>query len=499
MDVQVVRQPIENLETEALVAIVFEKENPFGPRLQQALPVRRFLHALVESGEITGKLYETSVFFRPLGLVSKRLLVVGGGKQEKFGAFELRRAAGVAVRSLKSKGLAEIAFVPDGALPDMEAAAASVEGAVAADFEPGRYKTEGANEKHIGRLRVVLPATADDARSREALERARVTAESQNFARELINEPGNRLTPSMLAERARAMAAEVGLECEVLGRPRLEELKMGAFLGVAQGSEEPPALIVLRHSPPNAPTGGRLLGLIGKGITFDSGGISIKPSDNMDKMKYDMAGGATMLGVMRALALLRSPVPALAVVPATENLPSGRAQKPGDVRIAMSGKSIEIINTDAEGRLVLADALHYARTLGCTHLVDAATLTGAIAVALGAVNVGVFGNDQKFLELLWQSARAAGEKMWPMPLDDEYKDQIRGTVADILNTGGRYGGAVTAAMFLKEFVGDTPWIHLDIAGTAWLDDAKPYQAKGASGIAVRTLVNLALGFPACAR
>ncbi len=492
MEIDLILKPVEALETDALVVVTFEKESPFGPRLEKAQRIREFLEPLIEAGEVTGRLYEISTFHRPEGFSARRLVVVGGGKLEKFGSFELRRVAGAAVRALKSKGLGNVLFLPDGKLEETEAAAAAAEGALIADFDPGRYKTEGRNEKHLGSFRVALPGSRDESRLREAIRRARVAAESQNFARELVNEPGNRMTPTILAERAREMAAEVGLECEVLDRPRLEELKMGAFLSVAQGSEEPPRLILLRHNPPEAPAT-PFLGFIGKGITFDSGGISIKPSQDMDKMKYDMAGGAAMLAVMRALALLRAPVRALALVPATENMPSGRAQKPGDVQIAMSGKSIEVLNTDAEGRLVLADALHYARSLGSTHLVDAATLTGAISVALGAVNVGVFGNDQKFLDSLLASARAAGEKMWPLPLDDEYRDQIRGTVADIVNTGGRYGGAITAAMFLKEFVGDTPWIHLDIAGTAWLDEGKPYQAKGASGVAVRTLVNLATG------
>jgi leucyl aminopeptidase len=238
-----------------------------------------------------------------------------------------------------------------------------------------------------------------------------------------------------------------------------------------------------------------VLGLIGKAITFDTGGISIKPALDMEKMKYDMTGGATMLGVMRALAALKPKVKVVAIVPASENMPGGKAQKPGDVQISMSGKSIEVINTDAEGRLVLADGIAYAKQLGCTHLIDAATLTGAIVVALSNINIGVFGSDQAFTEKLLASAKAQGEKMWQMPLDDEYREMIKSTIADIQNVGtGKGGGAITAAMFLKEFAGDTPWIHLDIAGTAWLDDAKPWIAKGGSGIALRTLVDLVMSY-----
>src|SRR5205085_58805 len=267
---------------------------------------------------------------------------------------------------------------------------------------------------------------------------------------------------------------------------KTREMKMGAFRSVAQGSDEPPALIVMTYEPAGAPQK-PVLGLVGKGITFDTGGISIKPADGMEKMKYDMAGGATMIGAMRAIALLKPKVKVIGIVCATENMPSGKAQKPGDVQIAMSGKSIEIINTDAEGRLVLADALHYARLQGCTRLIDAATLTGAIGVALGKVNVGVFTNDTAYQDKFLGCTKKAGERMWPMPLDDEYTEQIRGMVADLLNTGGRYGGACTAAAFLKAFVADTPWIHLDIASMAWIDENKPYQAKGSSGIAVRSL------------
>src|SRR5438105_6455123 len=281
---------------------------------------------------------------------------------------------------------------------------------------------------------------------------------------------------------------------ETYGPDKIKELKMGAFWSVAQGSDEEPRLIVMRYEPADAPTD-KVLGLVGKGITFDTGGISIKPSDNMERMKYDMAGGAAMLGAMRAIALLKPRVRVLAIVCASENMPDGKAQKPGDVQTAMSGKTIEIINTDAEGRLVLADGLSYAKQLGATHLIDAATLTGAIVVALANVNVGVFGSDQAFTDKFLASSKAAGEKMWQMPIDDDYRDFIKVTVADIQNiSSGKGGGAITGAMFIKEFTGDTPWIHLDIAGTAWNDDAKPWLAKGPTGVALRTLVHLVLSY-----
>ena len=330
----------------------------------------------------------------------------------------------------------------------------------------------------------------------QALARGRIVAESQNFTRELVNEPGNRLSPTVLAGHAARMAAEQGLECEVLDRERMQQLGMGALLGVAAGSSEPPALIVVRYRPEQPAAGGAHLGLIGKGVTFDSGGISIKPSENMDKMKYDMAGGAAVLGAMRALAQLKPGIPVTALIPAVENMPGGRAQRPGDIVTTLSGKTVEVLNTDAEGRLILADAITYAKRLGCTHLIDAATLTGAIVVALGYVNAGVFANDDALLGKVLAASKAAGEKMWHMPLDDEYKEVLKSAFADMPNIGTRWGGAITAAMFLKEFVESTPWVHLDIAGTAWLEEAKPFLAKGPSGLPVRTLIGLAMAWEA---
>jgi leucyl aminopeptidase len=283
------------------------------------------------------------------------------------------------------------------------------------------------------------------------------------------------------------MAREVGLACEVHSTEKLHELKMGAFWSVSQGSAEPPALIVTRYEPEGV-TDGPVLGLVGKGITFDTGGISIKPADNMEKMKYDMAGGAAMMGAMRAIALLKPRVRVIGIVCASENMPDGKAQKPGDVQTAMSGKTIEIINTDAEGRLVLADGLSYAKQLGATHLIDAATLTGAVAVALGMVNAGVFSNDEDTFEKFDEALETSGERFWRLPLGEEYADLIKSDIGDIKNTGGRYGGASTAAEFLKVFAEDTPWIHLDIAGMAWVEDARPYIAKGPSGVAVRSIL-----------
>ena len=342
-------------------------------------------------------------------------------------------------------------------------------------------------------MQVVLePGAPQDARktASEAADRGRVFGESCNVARWLANEPGNTLTPRVFADRAAAIAAEAKLGVDVLDETRIAELGMGLLLGVARGSSEPPRLIVLHHDPAGAP-GTPVLGLVGKGITFDSGGISIKPADGMERMKDDMAGGAAVLGAMRAMALLGAPIRVVGVIPTTENMPGGRAVKPGDILRGASGKTVEVINTDAEGRLVLGDGLWYAQRLGATHLVDIATLTGACVVALGKITSGLFGTPHRWVEVVREAADRAGDRVWPMPLFDEYREQLRSDIADFTNTGGRPAGAITAALFLKEFAGNVPWAHLDIAGTAWAEEAKPFLPRGASGVAVRTLAELA--------
>ena len=485
------------IETECLVVAVVDKgdkDKSIASVLTSERPLQDAAQELIALGELSGKALELAMLYRPAGIKARRVLFVGGGKEGKFNPNELRKIAGAAARHLKSKNIRSLAIaLPSGVhFHTDNAIRAAVIGVLIADFDPDIYKSDRKDQR-LQSLTIVAPSGDDEKLLRSALEEARIIGESQNFARELVNEPGNRLTPMILGERARTMAAETGLQCEVLGPDQIKALKMGAFWSVAQGSDEPPALIVLKYAPAGA--SGPVLGLVGKAITFDTGGISIKPADGMEKMKYDMAGGAAMLGAMRAVAQLKPKVKVNAVICASENMPSGKAQKPGDVQIAMSGKSIEIINTDAEGRLVLADGLTYARTkLGCTHLVDAATLTGACVVALGMVNAGIFANDDSMYERFQKALHQAGEKMWRLPLDDEYRDNIKSNIADMVNSGGRYGGAVTAAMFLKEFVDDKPWIHLDIAGTAWIDEAKPFIAKGPSGIAVRSLIEFVRGF-----
>ena len=478
------------IETECLVTVVLdrgekEKTDVFVSASDKA--VLQAASAVVSSGDITAKNFETTWLHAPSGLKAKRLLLVGGGKSKSFSITDLRKLAGAAVRALKPRSLRSLAFlVPEG-VSATDGVSAILEGAFVGNFDPDTYKSDR-KDQTVQSLTVV--ASGDQAALQQAMDQARIVAESQNFTRELVNEPSNRMTPTILANRARDMAKETGLKFEVYGADKIKELKMGAFWGVAQGSDEPPALIVMRYEPAGAPEK-PVLGLVGKGITFDTGGISIKPADGMEKMKYDMAGGATMIGAMRAIALLKPKVKVIGIVCATENMPSGKAQKPGDIQTAMSGKTIEIINTDAEGRLVLADGLCYARQLGCTHLIDAATLTGAVVVALGYANVGVFANDDEFYNRFKAAVEQSGEKMWRLPVTDEYLEMTKSTIADLMNTGGRWGGASTAAAFLKEFAENTPWIHLDIAGTAWMEDNKPWIAKGPSGIAVRSLVEFA--------
>jgi leucyl aminopeptidase len=439
--------------------------------------------SVLGSGEFAAGSGDTVLLHAPAGLKAERILLVGLGK---LTTAEVRKAAGAAVRFAKPRKLRDLSFaIPEG----LDAAAATralVEGAYIGDFDPDTYRSDR-KDQSIEELTIVAYSGVKEAVLEAGLREGVILGEAQNFTRSLVNEPGNVMTPTMLGQKAAEMCAQYGLSCEVYGADKIKELKMGAFWGVTKGSQEPPALIVMSYEPKGAPAT-PVLGLVGKGITFDTGGISIKSADGMEKMKYDMAGGAAMIGAMQAIAQLKPAVKVIGIVCAAENMPSGTAMKPGDIQIAMSGKSIEIINTDAEGRLVLADGLAYARQLGATHLIDAATLTGACVVALGMINAGSFSNDDETYRHFTDASQISGERFWRLPVEDEYKEFIKSNIADIMNTGGsRWGGAITAAMFLKEFAEDTPWIHLDIAGLAWSEEAKPWMAKGPSGFAVRTI------------
>jgi leucyl aminopeptidase len=450
------------------------------------------LKSVIETEELKGKEGET-VYLHLVndGMKAQRLFLVGVGERSEYKSAQILQFAGTAARFLRSKNVKSVALVPRGEKGLERIVSTAVEGAIMGLFEPDKYRTIEKERREIERLVVVIEGREEGGLS-DAAERGRIVGESVNFTRDLANEPSAYLTPTKMAERAREMANEYGLSIDVLDEARMNQEGMGSLLSVARGSDEPAKLIVLKYTPasPLVQTE-ELLAFVGKGITFDSGGISLKPGENMELMKYDMTGGATVMGALRAIAQLKPPVAVLGVIPCAENMPSGKATKPGDVVTAMTGKTIEVINTDAEGRLILADAISYAKKLKATRIVDMATLTGAVSVALGDVNVAVLGTDQELINEVIDAGREVGEKFWQLPLDKEYSRQIKSDIADIKNVGGRKAGTITAAAFLKEFAEGVSWAHLDIAGTAWGDEAKPYRAKGPTGIAVRTIINIA--------
>ena len=476
----------ESIEAGVLIVIGLEKSGDASPLSASAAaldgPASGWFSEVYATGELTGKPYEYAVLHRAPGVKAKRMALLGAGK-----SLDARKLAAFAVRHFRSQA-ESVALVLDGASP--EAASAAIEGAILGAWEQDHHKSTKKRENKIAEFTLVVPG-GDAAALTVAADRGRILAESQNFSRDLVNEPGNLLPPRKLVEAAQTMAKTYGLECDVLDQDRMKQLGMGSLLGVAIGSDEPPFLIVLKYQPTN-PKSADHLGLVGKGVTFDTGGVSIKPADGMEKMKCDMGGAGAMLGAMRAIAQLKPAVAVTAFIPTVENMVGSRAQRPGDIVTSMAGKTIEVLNTDAEGRLILIDAITYAKQQGATHLIDAATLTGAIGVALGAVNTGLFSNNDPLCEKIMKAAANEGEKMWRMPIDDEYRELLKSAYADIGNIGGRAAGACTAAMFLKEWVEDTPWAHLDIALTAYLDEQKPFTAKGATGVGVRTFTRVAM-------
>jgi leucyl aminopeptidase len=462
-----------------LVAVpVFQDDRSVIERLAEA--AASDVTSAFERGEFAGKSCEL-LAVTPEGWRTRRLLLVGAGKRAEFGPEQARRVGTCITIAARQQRRAHVAIVLAPGWTDLDSL---VEGVAIGNYEPGHYKS-----KTEGRFFVARVTLAGSAEARDAIGRGTRLGEAVNAARVLINEPGNRMTPREFATRGEALLSLPNVTTELLDETRLEELGMGLLLGVARGSTEPPRLIVARYEPANAPAS-PVLALVGKGVTFDTGGISIKPADGMERMKDDMAGGAAVMAALRVIALEQLPLRVMAIVPATENMPSGTATKPGDVHRGASGMTVEINNTDAEGRLILADALWYAQQQGATHLIDVATLTGACIVALGKITTGLFATDG-WVDVLMAAARRGGEKVWPLPLFEDYRETLKSEIADMLNSPGRPGGAITAAMFLKEFVGTTPWAHLDIAGTAWAEDARPWTAKGATGTMVRTLVEVA--------
>jgi leucyl aminopeptidase len=420
-----------------------------------------------------------------------RLLLVGAGPASDYKIFSVAQFAGTVARFLKKRNIKSVALLPRGTGSAAEAGMASARGFITSQFELDKYRTKDKQDKTVNSL-IVCVDNADANELKDGIARGQAVGEAMNFTRDLANEPPNILTPSEMASRAQAMAKEVGLKCDVLDEAQMAKLGMGSLLSVSRGSAQPAKLIVLRYVPEvSTAKGSEMLGLVGKGITFDTGGISLKPGENMDAMKYDMSGGATVLGTMRAVAMLKPTIPVLGVVAAVENMPDGNASRPSDVVTAMNGKTIEILNTDAEGRLILADAVAYAEKEGATRIVDMATLTGAVIVALGDLNTGIMGNDQEFVDEIIACGKEIGEGFWQLPVGPDYSKLIKSDIADIKNIGPRgKAGTIMGAVFIQVFVGKAKWAHLDIAGTAWADSAKAHHAKGPTGVAIRTLLRL---------
>ncbi len=450
---------------------------------------------MLRDGLITSKSGEVTVLPRSGRLRAKRVVIVGAGKREAASAERLRTRVANVSRRLRGMDAGSVAVSTPAITADIaadEAGQAFAEGFLLGLYRFDRHHTREDDRPSgsVTSVRLVELAQRKAAGLRRGVDRGIALAEATNVARDLANEPANLMTPAIMAGRAQDLASAHGLECKIIERAEAERLKMGAYLSVANGSVQPPKFIVLTY---RGSRGNRTIALVGKGITFDSGGISIKPAAGMESMKGDMSGAASVIAAMQAIATLRPSVNVMAVAPCTENMPSGAATKPGDVVYAMDGQSIEVINTDAEGRLVLADGLAYAKSQGATTLVDVATLTGAMGVSLGSVRTGVFANNDRLWADLERASGASGEKLWRMPLDDEYSEQIKSDVADMKNTGGRPAGSITAAKFLQRFAGETPWAHLDIAGVMSSSSDKGVLVKGSSGIPVRTLVHFVAG------
>jgi leucyl aminopeptidase len=473
-----------DIEADLLVIPVHEGDRAVADMLGDG--ARHDIEAAFDRGAFTGKANEVWMTRAGDGWRTRSVVLVGLGPQDRLGVEGIRKTAAIAGMTARQQRQSRIALACPKTWSDPAWIEAIGEGATLANFDNGYYKSRNEARFFVDSV-IVSGASGKDIAA--ALERGRVIGEAMNAARALVSEPGNSLPPRELAARARDLAAVPNVTSEILDETQIEKLGMGLLLGVARGSAEPPRVLVLRYEPPDAPRT-PVLGLVGKGITFDTGGLSIKPADGMERMKDDMAGGATVVAALRCIALEQIPLRVIAVVPCTENMPGGRATRPGDVLRGASGLTVEVNNTDAEGRLILGDGLWYARELGATHLIDVATLTGAVIVALGKTTTGLFATDG-WGEIIRDAANRCGEKLWPLPLFDDYKEQLKSEIADLLNSPGRPAGAITAALFLKEFAGGLPWAHLDIAGTAWAEESRPWAPKGATGAMVRTIVEVA--------
>ena len=495
MEVKVVPGDITKLSLGAIIVNLFEGvKSPGGATGAVDRALGGVITQLITDGEIKGKLNEITLIHSLGKIEPARVVVAGLGKEKDLDLRRIRGVAAEACRFLRKAGVKRVGTIAHGAgtggIDSEKAVQAVAEGTILGLYTFRKHQTKESEQGEIKELLIVEQDESKLPQMERGCAKGIVLAEATNLARDMANEPANYMTPTDMAEVARKVAQDYGLECQVMERDEMEQMGMGALLGVAQGSRQPPKFIILSYKGDKRSKSA--LGFIGKGITFDSGGISIKPSEGMEEMKGDMAGGATVIAAMRALGQLRPKINVTGVIPATENLPSGTALKPGDILRAVNGKSIEIVSTDAEGRLILADALSYARKLGLSPVIDVATLTGACRIALGDFCSGAFGNNEELIVKVIKAGEEAGECMWQMPMYEEYKELNKSDVADIKNVGKRWGGAISAAQFLAEFAEDTPWVHLDIAGTSQSDKDKAFLVKGATGVGVRTLVNLAL-------
>jgi leucyl aminopeptidase len=459
MEIKVIAGDIAKIEADAIMVNCFENQKSLQDEAAKIDGVLNgAISQLIEQGEIRGKLNEVTMVHSLGKLPAARVTIVGLGKQDELTAVKVRGAMAEACRWLRARSISNLATIPHGAginnIGPRDSAQAIAEGALLGLYTFHKHKTKEENgPKEIKEL-IIVGSDAAKSSLEEGVNKGLIMAEAANLARDMVNEPANHMTPTHMAEAAVKLAREHGLEITVLDRDQMREMGMGGLLGVSQGSRQPPKFIVLRYKGSDAAE--LHMALVGKGITFDSGGISIKPSEKMEEMKGDMAGGAAAMAAIAAVAQLKPKVNVMAVIPATENLPDGSALKPGDVLTAMNGKTIEIISTDAEGRLILADALSYAVKEGAKHIIDAATLTGACRIALGDICTGAFGNNEELIDRVIAAGKDAGEPAWQMPMFDEYQEQNKSDVADIKNVGGRLAGAITAAKFLSEFADSVP-------------------------------------------
>ena len=501
MDITARKGRIEDAPADAILLLHCEGERRLAPEAAAVdARLRGRLAGLLASGEFTGRPGQVSILHVAPGerLRAARVVLAGVGKRKDASLDKLRQAAGSAAKAIRNLGAASLAVAvqdPAGFLPSTPAAGrvrdvtqTLTEGAILGLYRFTTYCTERKDEtkKAIRKMTVVVGDPRALAHAQQGIRQGQVIGEAAAYVRDLCNHPANVVTPTYIANEARKIARERGVRVTVLDRPAMQRLGMGALLGVARGSHEPPKFVILEYR--GGPRSARPVALVGKTVTFDSGGISLKPADNMEQMKADMTGGAAVLAAVRAAARLRLPVNIVALIPATENMPGGSATKPGDVLTSLSGKTIEVINTDAEGRLILADGLTYANRYKPAVVVDIATLTSACVVALGNHAIGVLGNNDKLIGELKAAGEQCGERAWQLPLWEDYYEQIKSDVADVKNTGGRPGGTITAAAFLSKFVGDATWAHLDIASTDWSDRERAYIPKGATGVGTRLLI-----------